>query len=105
MLFTMKRPTWPEAASKEDKAQIPSTKAQTNSKLQIQMTKTEDGEDKANHPSRASSSSLSLRAEGGSSDEAHEEDDSIAEEAQPGAAVPQVRCHRRGGTIWGKFWV
>ena len=36
-------------ATKEDKAQIPSTKSQTNSKLQTQMTKTEDGEDKTNH--------------------------------------------------------
>ncbi len=43
--FSTKHPTRPQAATKEDKAKISSTKSQTNSKLQTQMTKTEDGED------------------------------------------------------------
>ena len=41
--------TRPGATTKEDKAKIPSTKSQTNSKLQAQMTKTEDGGEKTNH--------------------------------------------------------
>ena len=62
---TMNGTTRPLAATEEDKFQISSTKSETNSKLQTQMTKTEHGEDKTNgQDTKESEAALGLRSLG-----------------------------------------